>query len=140
MRRFVSVLHAHPSCHANYGAAAAERPPSFRCDGLDRCRRREARTLCALCLRERKKVPILPRRPSFAITLQQAKRRDACAAERALTTPIARVIGGRAWRNFVINGESLASDSFFSGLCRATVHKIQLKGRNKSWIQSNRIF
>src|SRR6266542_593012 len=142
----VPVLHPHPARDADDGPIAATGPPALGSDGIDRCRGLEARALFALSLRERPEVPLLPRRPRAPLVLQWDKPREGCAAgwtsqsypQRSPTPSIGR---RRAWRNPVTpQCAFLPRFDFSPARAGNFTYKNQTKGRNKSWLQSNRIF
>ena len=54
------VLHPHPPADGGHGAAPEARPPARRRDALGQGRRRQARPLCALSVRRRAQVQVLP--------------------------------------------------------------------------------
>ena len=124
----VPVLHSHSPRDAHNGATAAARPSTIRHHGPNRRRGPEARTLCALSLREWEEVPILPWRPCAEEGTAHSY------AHRTSTSSVARHYPRR---NEVMFGRTFRRIPFLP--FTESQHQFKIKGRNNKWLQRNPI-
>src|SRR5580693_1170036 len=130
------VLHAHGPGHADHGSTIAARPPTFRRDGIDRCRRRQARALSSMSLRKRQEVPLLPRRPRAELPFQRSESCDDRATRGTaqycpLGPPVPSIIGRRTWSGQVTVRPHISASSRFSSRTKAAASQNSSKRKEQ---------
>src|SRR5580704_4133139 len=130
------VLHAHRPGHADHGSTIAARPPTFRRDGIDHCRRRQARALSSVSLRKRQEVPLLPRRPCAELPFQRSEPCDDRATRGTaqycpLGPPVPSIIGRRTWSGQVTVQPHISASSRFSSRRKATASQNSSKRKEQ---------